>query len=83
MSQTLHVFLSSAPRLVRVSETTPSGSLLHSFTVVEDANLFRGVRCRLAPKEAAEFFELGAGEIEFFPAISSVRVAISQACPPP
>ena len=47
-----------------MSEHTPPGSLVESFTVMENPDLFRGVSCRLMPREAGEYFELGQGRVE-------------------
>lgn len=50
-----------APRILQVSEQTSPKSLLESFTILENPDLFRGIRCRLLPPSAERFFELDPG----------------------
>jgi hypothetical protein len=47
--------------MVLVPENTPPSKIIESFLVRVNPGLYRGISCRLYPKEAREFFKLSSG----------------------
>eukprot|EP00094_Tigriopus_californicus_P003115 TCALIF_02997-PA protein Name:"Similar to Cad86C Cadherin-86C (Drosophila melanogaster)" AED:0.15 eAED:0.15 QI:164/0.72/0.58/1/1/1/12/0/720 len=50
-----------APRIVRIAETTKAGSLIESFIIMENPDVFRGISCQLLPVGAREYFSISPG----------------------
>jgi hypothetical protein len=51
----------SAPRMVLVPEDSVPSTIIESFLIRVNPSLYRGISCRLYPKEAREFFKLSSG----------------------
>ena len=54
-------YLYRAPRLLKVPETTQPGTLIESFHIRENLQVYRGVHCHLEPPEARKYFDLDPG----------------------
>ena len=50
-----------APRILKVPETTQPGTLIESFHIRENLQVYRGVHCHLEPPEARLYFDLHPG----------------------
>ena len=55
------IFVYRAPRLLKVPETTQPGTLIESFHIRENLQVYRGVHCHLEPPEARKYFDLDPG----------------------
>eukprot|EP00095_Tigriopus_kingsejongensis_P012458 maker-scaffold696_size110080-snap-gene-0.13 protein:Tk12458 transcript:maker-scaffold696_size110080-snap-gene-0.13-mRNA-1 annotation:"cad86_drome ame: full" len=50
-----------APRIVRIPETSKADSLIETFIIMENMNVFRGISCQLLPVSAREYFKVSPG----------------------
>ena len=50
-----------APRIIKVPESTQVGTLIKSFHIRENLQMYRGVHCHLEPAEARLYFDLHPG----------------------
>lgn len=50
-----------APRILKVPESTQPGTLIHSFDIRKNLQVFRGVHCHLEPAEIEAYFDLNPG----------------------
>ena len=50
-----------APRILKVPENTQPGTLIESFLVRENTQVYRGIHCHLEPAIARNYFDLHPG----------------------